>query len=77
MCLDPRPDRPFRVARLTRSGRRLTSRAALLHAPVLAHGLQVPTPAPVVRAPALRAIEHLAGDDDLVARGWVVLSREA
>jgi hypothetical protein len=74
MCLDPRPDR---LARSTRPGRRLASRTSLFHAPVLAHGLQVAAPAPVVRAPALWALDHLAGDDDLVARGWVVLSREA
>jgi hypothetical protein len=82
MCLDPRPDR---LARSTRPRRRLpralseverASRTSLFHAPVLAHGLHVAAPAPVVRAPALWALEHLAGDDDLVARGWVVLSRE-
>lgn len=67
MCLDPRPDRPYR---LTRSARSLPSRRSL----------RVSAPAPdaaVVRGPALWALEHLAGDDDLVARGWVVLSREA
>jgi hypothetical protein len=72
MCLDPRPDR---LQRSARPGRRLSSSPSLFHAPLLAQGLQVA--APVVRAPALWALEHLAGDDDLVARGWVVLSREA
>jgi hypothetical protein len=66
MCLDPRPDRPYR---LTRSARSLSSRAR-------AHSSAVTvTEHAVVRASALRALEHLAGDDDLVARGWVVLSR--
>lgn len=74
MCLDPRPDRPYRA---TRAGRRLPSVQSLFHAPALARGLQVTVPPPVVRAPALWALEHLAGDDDLVARGWVVLSRES
>jgi hypothetical protein len=68
MCLDPRPDR---LVRPTRSIRRLSSRA-----PVLAHALHVPGPAPIVRPPALWALDTLAGDDDLVARGWVVLSRD-
>jgi hypothetical protein len=69
MCLDPRPDRPFRASR---PARRTAVRRPLFHAP------QVPRSVPViVRAPALHAIDHLAGDDDLVARGWVVLSREA
>ena len=73
MCLDPRPDRPLRSARSTR---RNSGRDALL-TPTFAHGLQLSAPAPVVRTPALWALEHLAGDDDLVARGWVVLSRES
>lgn len=66
MCLDPRPDRPYR---LTRSARALSSRARPHSSAVTA------TEHAVVRASALRALEHLAGDDDLVARGWVVLSR--
>jgi hypothetical protein len=74
MCLDPRPDRPFRTARAIR---RSPSRDSLFHAPVLGRGLQLTVPAPVVRAPALWALENLAGDDELVARGWVVLSRES
>ena len=68
MCLDPRPDRPYRI---TRTSRALSARGRA-HASATTssdHG--------GVRASALRAIEHLAGDDDLVARGWVVLSREA
>ncbi len=69
MCLDPRPDRPFRAARPARSASTL---------PSLLRSAQAPRPVGlVVRAPALRALEHLAGDDDLIARGWVVLSREA
>lgn len=76
MCLDPRPDRLSRSTRPGRPGRRLASRTPLFHAPAFVQGLQVAPPAPVVRAPALWALEHLAGDDDLVARGWVVLSRE-
>ena len=69
MCLDPRPDRPFRAAR---SARPASPRASLLRdtQASLPPGL-------VVCASALRALEHLAGDDDLVARGWVVLSRDA
>lgn len=69
MCLDPRPDRPFRAAR---SARPASPRSSLLRS------TQTPRPVGlVVRTPALRALEHLAGDDDLIARGWVVLSREA
>ena len=76
MCLDPRPERLYRTSRP--AARRLSRVSSPLHAPVLARTLQiaVPTP-PVVRATALWALEHLAGDDDLVARGWVVLSRES
>ena len=74
MCLDPRPDRPFRA---TRSVRRVSSRGALFQTPALARNLQLTVPTPVVRAPALWALEQLAGDDELVARGWVVLSRES
>lgn len=66
MCLDPRPDRPYR---LTRPARSLSSRVRS-HASAVTTSEQA-----VVRASALRALEHLAGDDDLVARGWVVLSR--
>ncbi|AMY12892.1 hypothetical protein LuPra_06176 [Luteitalea pratensis] len=73
MCLDPRPDR---LIRATRPSRRLSARASAFHAPVLAHVAQVSIPTPVVRAPALWALDALAGDDELVARGWVVLSRE-
>ena len=68
MCLDPRPDRLFRA---TRSARSLSGRRLVRLSPP-----QSPD-AVIVRAPALRALEHLAGDDDLVARGWVVLSRQA
>ncbi len=73
MCLDPRPDRPFRVTRSTRS---LSSRTAAFHSPALSHARQVSLPVPVVRAPTPWALDTLAGDDELVARGWVVLSRE-
>jgi len=73
MCLDPRPER---LVRTTRPSRRLASRPATFLAPVLAHALPVSIPTPVVRAPAFWALEALAGDDELVARGWVVLSRE-
>ena len=69
MCLDPRPDRLFRATRPARGLSRPQS---------LRHAVQASAPAAVVvRAPALWALETLAGDDDLVARGWVVLSREA
>ena len=68
MCLDPRPDRPYR---LTRSARALSPRRA---SRASRGDATEPT---VVRGSALWALEHLAGDDDLVARGWVVLSREA
>jgi len=67
MCLDPRPDRPFRLTRSARSLSANRSRVAISPS----------SEAIVVRQAALRAIEHLAADDDLVARGWVVLSREA
>lgn len=67
MCLDPRPDRPYR---LTRPSRALASRRPT-------RATTPPTPDAGLRGPALWALEHLAGDDDLVARGWVVLSREA
>lgn len=72
MCLDPRPE--F-LSRAARSARRLTRRAPSFGAPLFAGGL--PASAPVVRAPALWALDALAGDDELVARGWIVLSREA
>lgn len=70
MCLDPRPDRPVRA---TRPRRRTPGLGSFLYQPSLAAG-QV---APVVRASALRALDRLAGDDDLVARGWVVVCRES
>ena len=73
MCLDPRPDH---LPRTTRPSRRVSSRACAFQAPVLAHYAQVSIPVPVVRAPALWALDNLAGDDELVARGWVILSRE-
>ncbi len=66
MCLDPRPDR----LRRTRPARSSTFQPRLLGATIGAPSTLV------VRAPALRALERLAGDDDLVARGWVVLSRQ-
>ena len=71
MCLDPRPE--F-LSRVTRSARRVARRESSFRTPLFAGGSAV---APVVRAPALWALDTLAGDDDLVARGWVVLSREA
>lgn len=73
MCLDPRPDR---LVRTFRPSRHLTRRASALRTPDLAHVLQATIAAPVVRAPALWALDALAGDDELVARGWVVLSRD-
>lgn len=73
MCLDPRPDRLYRA---TRPARRASARAYAYQSAGLAHVLQPTVPTPVVRAPALWALENLAGDDELVARGWVVLSRE-
>ncbi len=73
MCLDPRPDR---LSRATRPSRRASTRGYAFQGAVLAHALQPALPAPVVRAPALWALDTLAGDDELVARGWVVLSRE-
>jgi hypothetical protein len=72
MCLDPRPER---LVRTTRPSRRLATHPATFSAPALAHALSASIPTPVVRASALRALETLAGDDELVARGWVVLSR--
>ena len=71
MCLDPRPDRLVRNAR---AARRLTPRTDAR--PSGRSGRSLPLPSSV-RPPALWAIEALAGDDDLVARGWVVVSREA
>ena len=73
MCLDPRPEQ---LRRSTHPIRRVPTRASACRAPVLAHYAQVSIPTPVVRAPALWALETLAGDDELVARGWVILSRE-
>jgi hypothetical protein len=67
MCLDPRPDRPYRLTRSARSLSASRPRAHRSAAPASDHA--------VVRASALRALEHLAGEDELVARGWVVLSR--
>ena len=73
MCLDPRPDH---LLRTSGRNRRLSMQSSAFHAPVLAHVAQTSLPAPVVRAPALWALDTLAGDDELVARGWVILSRE-
>ena len=73
MCLDPRPDRPFRV---TRPARRCPAAPLPSMAPRSSHARQAAVAPPVVRAPALWALDTLAGDDELVARGWVVLSRE-
>ena len=73
MCLDPRPDH---LLRTTSPSRRVLTRAPAFRAPAHARFAQVSIPAPVVRAPALWALDALAGDDELVARGWVILSRE-
>ena len=73
MCLDPRPDRPIRVVH---QARRASSRVAAFHGAGLSHARQSAVPTPIVRAPALWALDTLAGEDELVARGWVVLSRE-
>ncbi len=73
MCLDPRPDR---LVRLSRSNRGLAHRPSALHAAVGIHALQRSSTAPVIGASAYRALDALAGDDELVARGWVVLSRD-
>lgn len=72
MCLDPRPER---LVRLNRPAIRPSGRPALAHA---AGWVPPPPPvaAPVVRASAYLALDALAGDDELVARGWVVLSRD-
>ena len=75
MCLDPRPER---TPRRTRAARRLSAPRPVVHAhvPRLAHAsLAAAQVAPVVRPPAIWALDALAGDDDLVARGWVVLCR--
>lgn len=69
MCLDPGTDRLFRITRAPRelpvrhrSGGVRTSRTEGLAA---------------LPASARWALDTLAGDDDLVARGWVVLSRQS
>ena len=72
MCLDPRPDR---LLRTTRPVRRLPSQVPAFHGPLRGRFAQVALPAPVVRAPALWALDTLAGDDELEARGWVIISR--
>jgi hypothetical protein len=69
MCLDPGTDRLFRV---TRPARDLSFRARA-SAPTRRAGRDA-TP---LSASAAWALETLAGEDDLVARGWVVLSRQA
>ncbi len=66
MCLDPRPDRLFRT-RPARPVAAPSRRYAAIPSPATAATLNVP---------ALRALERLAGDDELLARGWVVLSRQ-
>jgi hypothetical protein len=73
MCLDPRPDRLYRTVRADR--RPTSSRVPGFRASAVSLGLPVAPPAPVIRAPAVWALDRLAGDDELVARGWVVLSR--
>ena len=73
MCLDPRPDH---LLRTTRSSRRVPAPASAFRVPAFGRYAPVAIPVPVVRAPALWALDTLAGDDELVARGWVVLSRE-
>ena len=75
MCLDPRPDRLVGRTRTTRTTRRLSRASSACATTFLAHAARVSMPAPVVRTPAWCAIDTLAGDDELVARGWVVLSR--
>ena len=71
MCLDPGTDRLFRVTRVARElpvrRRGGGGGARTAHTDGLA----------ALPASARWALETLAGDDDLVARGWVVLSREA
>jgi hypothetical protein len=69
MCLDPGTDRLFRV---TRPARDLSFRVrrAVTNRPT-------GRDATALSASAAWALETLAGDDDLVSRGWVVLSREA
>jgi hypothetical protein len=72
MCLDPRPDR---LARTIRPSRHRSGRTPV-HAARLAPALHTSIAAPVIGAPAFWALDTLAGDDELVARGWVVLSRD-
>ncbi|HTV02380.1 MAG TPA: hypothetical protein VMF13_17665 [Luteitalea sp.] len=70
MCLDPGTDHLFRIARVARElpvRRRSGGGARTSHTEGL---IALP-------ASARWALDTLAGDDDLVARGWVVLSRQA
>ncbi len=74
MCLDPRPER---LRRPRRSTGRVTLSTQALAGVLPSRRSALPLSQLVVRPSALWAIDTLAGDDDLVARGWVVLSREA
>jgi hypothetical protein len=69
MCLDPETDRLFRVTRPARDLPFRVRRAVTTR--------RTGRDATALSASAAWALETLAGDDDLVSRGWVVLSREA
>ena len=68
MCLDPGTDRLFRVTRPSRDLSSLRARPAAAR----------PTRRAAATLPASAAwvLQTLAGEDDLVSRGWVVLSRQ-
>lgn len=71
MCLDPRPDSLFRAS--SRSFRRIVTRTLAspraLDTTTFRHA--------AVAGPSAAAIDALAGDDELVARGWVLITRDA
>lgn len=71
MCLDPRPDALFRTSR---SFHRASARA---HAAPRALESATARLSAGLAGSAATALEHLAGDDELVARGWVLLTRDA
>jgi len=71
MCLDPRPDSLSRTS--SRSFRRIATRSLTSQRVMDANGFRHAA----VAGPSAAAIDVLAGDDDLVARGWVLITRDA
>jgi hypothetical protein len=69
MCLDPRPERLSRPSNRPRR-RVVTRRSEAVRAFAPATRLQDAS----TSSTAFRLLDTLAGDDDLISRGWVLLT---